>query len=164
MNGYRSLQANSSISLAFTEDLQSARDVVVIDDSDSDEEEFRPIEIADWLRSTQSSQPFLRYCDVESGKWISEEEKLSENFLAELRNTAGADATPQPGNIAGDTGTNVIGMDTNPVSEHLITVTTKDHIDELCSDVMHMHGDDAVSSIQTEHDANIDYQFVWTGM
>lgn len=38
------------------------------------------------------------------------------------------------------------------------------NLDELCADLMNMHGDGCIKQVMASHDMDTDYEFGWTGM
>ena len=153
----------------------------------SHEDVHIPMGIEDWIQKTQKNQISLQYFDRETGKWITQEEAPKATFLAELRDFAGildgngqeigggmlmedamdlSPSTLQVENVAGHLGFSGLGISASSVSQDPFAAPTEHHpeefrnLDELCADVMKMHGNENVNLVQ----ARRDYEFSWTGM
>ena len=159
-------------------------------DSDSSlghEDVHTPMGIEDWIQKAQENQVSLQYLDRETGEWITQVEAPKEKFLAELRDIAGnldgngqeigggmlmedamdlSPSTLQVENLASHLGFRGLGITTSSVSQDPFAAPTEHHpeesrnLDELCADVMKMHGNEHDTLVQ----ARRDYEFSWTGM
>lgn len=197
LQGYQAVRPGAPAGLEIEDNIiKSAREknsgsdqATESDFNSSDEDGPIPVEVEDWVRNTQSNQPSLQYFDLEKSQWMSQEEDVSDDFLAELRDVVGNLDNNLDGNgpeIDGDTlvenpedvsrgGHEDRDMDGDPDFGGLemdidSAVPGRNHLEEfedvneLCADVMRMHGDEAVSSVQAGDIMDIDYKFSWTGM
>ena len=186
-------QAITMASVEIEDNINAAKEIIDIDSgSDSysnDENDPIPVEVEDWIRSTQASQASLQYFDLERNKWTIQEEELSDDFFAELRDMAcnvntkspemdgdrvneDSMAVPQTrrqdesGNLPSDGAE----MDTDVMTESGLAVRSRDSpkeledLHELCADVLHMHRDEASSPELAAKKMVINYEFGWTGM
>ncbi|KAL9069090.1 MAG: hypothetical protein Q9161_005737 [Pseudevernia consocians] len=186
-------QAITMASVEIEDNINAAKEIIDIDSgSDSysnDENDPIPVEVEDWIRSTQASQASLQYFDLERNKWTIQEEELSDDFFAELRDMAcnvntkspemdgdrvneDSMAVPQTrrqdesGNLPSDGAE----MDTDVMTESGLAVRLRDSpkeledLHELCADVLHMHRDEASSPELAAKKMVINYEFGWTGM
>lgn len=141
-------------------------------------------------QNARASQASLQFFDVQTNKWTTSEEPLSDAFFAELRDIAGMDSNDskiesdtfvesvldvsrsekEDRDMTGDKGFGGPDMDIDSVMEDPVAVPARDHqeefgnLDELCADIMHMHGDKTISAVQAGHNMDIGYEFSWTGM
>ena len=196
VQGYQSVLSDTHTSLQIGDNVQSAREIIEIaDDSnpddDSESDDLMPVDIEDWVWKTCKPQSSLQHYDRERGTWMTQEEDLGDNFLAELRDIAGnldesgpgiggdystgntmnvSQNAYQLGDVARNSGFGGLEMDTSSVIEDSFAAPVMAHsedfsnLDELCADVMHMHGDEGVRPVQMEEEMEIDYEFSWTGM
>ena len=192
LQGY---QAHSGM-LATLGNTMSAREIIVIEDSGSDsesgDEHAIPAAIEDWVQKTQAATQSLKYFDLETSKWRTKEEDLSDNFLAELRDmvcsessrgpemdgdTMAEDAMGVPKsdcqNMASNLPSNGPVFDTtsNVVIKDVGAGPSRDHpklsknlLHELCADVLRMHGDEASNIELAANDMEIEYEYSWTGI
>lgn len=196
IQGYRAVQPVPLASLQIEDKMKSFREIIEIEDesgdeSDSSEDGATQMEIEDWVRKTKASQASLQHFDLETSKWTTREEDLTDRFIAELgyvaRNvnssgpemdgdTMAEDTMGWPESNFPDVGSNLpadgpeLDNTGNTVIEEVPPVPSRSHpeqfenVDELCADVMHMHGDDASGSGSVAKGMEIDYEFSWTGM
>lgn len=161
------------------------------DESDSSQDVSIPVEVEDWLRDTQANQASLQYFDLENHEWTTRENDMADGFFTELEymahksnssspelddetmaeNTMGwpesvfpkaASNLPSDGQEMDNTDNTVIG-DVPPLPSRSHPEQFE-NLDELCADVMHMHGDGASGSDSVAKGTKIDYEFGWTGM
>ncbi len=192
VQGYQSVLSDTPTSLPIGDNVQSAREIIEISDDsipddDSDSDDLMPVDVEDWVWKTPKTQPSLQFYDLERGEWMTQEEDLDDNFLAELRDIAGSFDENGPGIGGDDSAGNTMNvsqnayqlgdvarnsdfsgseMDTSSVIEDSFMPHSEDlsNLDELCADVMHMHGDEGVRPVQRDEDMEIGYEFSWTGM
>ena len=190
VHGY---QAITMASVEIEDNINAAKEIIEIDsgsDSDSnDEDDPIPVEVEDWIRSTQASQASLQYFDLESNKWTTQGEELSDDFFAELRDMAcnvnikspemdgdktneDSMAVPQTRrqDESGNLPSNGAEMDTDVMTGSGLAVRSRDSpkefedLHELCADVLHMHRDEASNPVLAAKEMMINYEFCWTGM
>ena len=179
MKGYQAIQPGTLASLNVT----SAREIIEIEDSSevesdsnsSEKDEPTPSRVDDWVRNTVVNQASLQFFDFETSRWTTKEDDLSDTFMAELRDmavnvNAGVPETnrqDEASNLAID---NPEKGGTDNVAEGDLAVLSRDppeefeNVDELCADVMHMHGDQVMKSELVANKMEIEYEFGWTGM
>ena len=182
IKGYSSVQPNIGLSLAVGGAIVSPVEVIVIEDDSepdqaSDEDDFEPIDVADWVQKTQHDQSYLQHFDHEKRQWTMREEDLGDNFLEELREMAGnsdgngpklgghisagnamnintSQNEEQVEDIAGNPRSSALNLNNISVIDESITVPAVNstgpfsNLDELCKDVMHTHRDRAVSPVR----------------
>ena len=177
-----------------------AREIIDTEDSDQSDSDSNPDssqedgrtsgEIEDWVRNTQSHQAPLQYYDIESRKWMSKDDGLSENFMMELQVIAGSsDSNPnidcgtfaendmnisesahQDRDMANDPGFDGFEVDTNLMTEDPVSLPRGNYpkefrnLDELCTDVMKMHGDEQNTRVRARRSVDTEYEYSWTGI
>ena len=190
-------------SLEIENSVQKGREIIEIeDDSRSDQAEYSDscssneddpnlMKIEEWIRNTKADQASLQYFDVETRRWMTKNEDLSDDFLMELRDIAGhldsndskiegdtlvenvldiSRSEDEDRDTGGDRGLGGLEMKIDSVIEDSLAVPASNHqrdferLGELRADVMHLHGDGAISAVQVGHNMDIDYDFAWTGM
>ena len=166
IQGYHSVQ---SASLEIGNEIEPAREVIYIsDDSESDhisdDDEIIPVNIENWIRNTQAKQASIQYFDAKSRTWTDHQKNLSDDLPTELRDAAGS--ALQDGDMAdmtdfGDAGESdsMAGPVVIPARNH----SQFRHLNELCADIMQMHGNGGPLQAQ-EQQMDVDYEFCWTGM
>ena len=189
MRGYHSVQSASL-------ETGDEKEIIHIpDDSESgqtsDDDEIIPMDIENWIRTTQANQASVQYFDPESKTWTHRQRTLSDDFLTELRDAAGSGDSNNPktdGGISAGYNKDLPGSalqdrdmadetgfdsleESSSVAEVSVVIPARNrseefrHLDELCADVMQMHGDNESSSARTEEqERDVDYEFCWTGM
>ena len=187
MQGYQVIRNDNLATLEIENSIQKAIEVIEIQDdsesnqaSDSDAESINkddPIAagIENWLHNTQASQAPLQYYDLETRKWMSKEEDLSEEFLGKLRGAVGDldNNSPDHRNFA-EQDMNIpqnthkdreLANKGHPVALPVGNQHTElMNLDELCADVMNMHRNDDITQVHERRDMDTDYEFSWTGM
>lgn len=160
-------------------------------DPDSSQEDGRISgEIEDWVRNTQSHQAPLQYYDIESRKWMGKDHDLSENFMTELQAIAGSSdsnlnvdcgnfadndmnisgSAHQDRDMANDPGFDGFEVDTNSMTEDPVSLPRGNYpkefgnLDELCTDVMKMHGDEQNTRVRARRSVDTEYEYSWTGI
>ncbi|CAD6589678.1 MAG: hypothetical protein ASARMPRED_004166 [Alectoria sarmentosa] len=193
LQGYQAVRPGTSAGLEIEDNIiksarkkKSVSDQATKSDSDSSDEDGPiPVEVEDWVRNAQSNQPSLQYFDLEKSQCMSHEEDVSEDFLAELRDVVGildgngskidGDALMEnPEDVsrgghedrdrASDPDFGGLEMDIDSAVPARNDLEEFEDVNELCADVMRMHGDEAVSSVQGGDIMDLDYKFSWTGM
>ena len=186
VQGYQFIRNDNLATPEIENRIQMAKEIIEIEDdseckqvsaSDSDSESSSedvpiPAGVEDWVRNTQASQPSLQYYDLETSKWMSKDEDVSDQFLGELKDVGNLDNnSPDNGNFAEN------DMDIARSTHHdremendPINVPADHHpkelmnLDELCADVMKMHRDEDITQVQETRNMEADYGFAWTGM
>lgn len=191
LKGYQAIQAGT---LASLDNITSARNIIEIEDSsgaesdsDSTEEDGPiPLRVDDWVRNTVANQASLQFFDFETSRWTTKEDDLSDTFMSELRDMAGnvnagdkvfEDTLGVPETNRQDEASNLALLaldnpekDTENMVEVGLAVHSRDppeefeNVDELCADVMHMHGDEVMNSELAANKMEMEYEFCWTGM
>lgn len=189
MQGYQATRPHMESSLEIEDNITAAKEIIeILDDSETDDEDGPvPMDIEDWIQGTQDPQSILQHYDLETGKWMTQgEEDLSEGFFAELRDIASKSdgykseidrgiftgtnvdlfgSTLQDRDMVDEPGFGGLGPEITSVIENPVAVPPRNNaeefrnLNELCADVMHMHGVENVRPGQ-----HIDYEFSWTGM
>lgn len=165
MQGYQAVRSDKLASVEIESRIETAREIIEISDSDSDSDsassdEDIPVSarVEDWIRNTQASQPSLKYYDLESSKWVNKEEDLNDECVAEL------------GNIVGNLDSNSPKNDHSRFTQGPVAVPVRSrpnesrNLDELCADLMNMHGDGYINQVGASHNTDTGYEFGWTGM
>ena len=142
-------------------------------DSESSSEDVPiPAGVEDWVRNTQASQPSLQYYDLETSKWMSKDEDVSDQFLGELKDVGNYDNN-SPAHDSFAQNNMDIPQSTHEDREmdnHPVTIPAGHHpqelmnLDELCADVMKMHRDEDITQVRETRNVEADYEFAWTGM
>lgn len=188
LKGYQAIQPGT---LANLDNITSARNIIEIEDSsgaesdsDSTEEDGPiPLRVDHWVRNTVTNQASLQFFDCETSRWTTKENDLSDAFMSELRGMAGnvnagdnvfEDTLGVPETIRQDEASNLAfdnpEKDTDNVVEGGLAVPSRDppdefeNVDELCADVMHMHGNEVMNSELAANKMEMEYEFCWTGM
>ena len=154
----------------------SAKEIIQIDDSSfdsesSDQEDRTLLEVENWVQSTQAATQSLQHFDLETRKWMTQEEDLSDDFLAELKDMADAVNVNSP-RIHGDKMIDIMvanghEMDLDMVIEGGLGVPSSEspkdleNIHQLCKDLLGMHGEANTSKLAGKE---LEYDFSWTGM
>lgn len=172
LQGY---QARSGM-LATLSNTVSAKEIIQIDDSSSDSEssdqEGRTLlEVKNWVQETQAAAQSLQHFDLDTRRWMIQEEDLSEDFLAELKDMADAVNVNSPGIDGDEMIDNMVAngdeMDIDTVIEGGLSVPSSDspkdleNIHQLCKDLLGMHGEANSSRLAAKE---LEYDFSWTGM
>ena len=117
---------------------------------------------------------------------MSKEEDVSEEFLGQLKDVVGSSDRGTPANRHSAKHNMVIRQNKDQDIDMTMTtaafggaemdidspiaVPAADHLkdainlDELCADLMNMHGDGHTSLVQKRGNIDTDYEFAWTGM
>ena len=172
LQGY---QARSGM-LATLGNTVSANEVIQIDDSSSDSEssdqEGRTLlEVESLVQNTQAATQSLQHFDLDTRQWMTQEEDLSSDFLAELKDLADAVNVNSPRIDGDEIIDNVVAngheMDIDMVIEGGLGVPSSDspkdleNIHQLCKDLLAMHGETNSSNPAAKE---LEYDFSWTGM
>lgn len=159
MQGYQAVRSDKLASVEIESRIETAREIIEISDSDSDLDSASsdgdfPVSarIEDWILDTQTSQTSLKYYDLESSKWINKEEELSAEYVAEL--THKLDSSSPKQHLTRDPVGPSVGNGPNESR----------NLDELCADLMNMHGDGYITQVGASHNTDTGYEFSWTGM
>lgn len=205
IQGYQAAQPHSFTIRDIENSIRPAREIIEIEDESgsdqvtdsdfdsSDEDDATRPEVEDWIRNTISSQAPLQYFDVDTRRWMTQDEDVSDGFLAELKDIASAldsDGRKLEGKTLVENVTNIspsesqgrdaaggdlgfggpeMGVD-QPIEDSVASLPPRDHpkdienLADLCADLMDMHGDKATRSVQAGHLRDIDYELAWTGM